>query len=139
MNSEHKAKVLVVEDNEVNLELFLDILEIGGYECIHTSEGAEAIEIAEKELPDLILLDIQLPGIDGLTVIKALRSMPATKSIKTIALTAYAMRGDREMFLEKGFDGYISKPVAVKSFLQSIKEYLHSPGKPADYTTGSDH
>jgi two-component system, cell cycle response regulator DivK len=139
MNSEHKAKVLVVEDNEANLELFLDILEIGGYECIHTSEGAEAIEIAAKELPDLILLDIQLPGIDGLSVIKALRSMPVTKDIKTIALTAYAMKGDREMFLEKGFDGYIPKPVAVKSFLQTVKEYLHSHGAPADHTEGRDH
>ena len=130
MSNKRKAKVLVVEDNEANLELFLDILEMGGYECIYTSEGSKAIEIAASEIPDLILLDIQLPGIDGLSVVKALRSMPATKNIKTIALTAYAMKGDREMFLEKGFDGYIPKPVAVKGFLQAIREYLQSSNGP---------
>jgi len=124
MNAKSKGKVLVVEDNQVNLELFLDILQIGGYECFSALEGTEAIEIAKREIPDLILLDIQLPGMDGLSVINALRSMPDTKDIKTVALTAYAMKGDREMFLEKGFDGYISKPVKVKEFLQAIAGYL---------------
>jgi two-component system cell cycle response regulator DivK len=124
MSTECKRKVLVVEDNPVNLELFLDVLQIGGYECISALEGTEAIEIAEKEIPDLILLDIQLPGMDGISVMKALRSMPNTRSIKTVALTAYAMKGDREMFLEKGFDGYISKPVNVKEFLEAVEGYL---------------
>ncbi|MDY0040348.1 MAG: response regulator [Desulforhabdus sp.] len=124
MNTKKKPRILVVEDNPANLELFLDILEIGGYESFHTSQGGEAIEIAAREVPDLILLDIQLPGMDGLAVVKALRSMRATKDIKTIALTAYAMKGDREMFLEKGFDGYIAKPVAVQGFLQTIEGYL---------------
>jgi len=131
MNSKPKARVLVVEDNPANLELFLDILEMGGYESLHATEGAEGIEIAAREVPDLILLDIQLPGIDGLSVVKALRSMPATRNIKTIALTAYAMKGDREMFIEKGFDGYIAKPVAVRGFLESLKEYLRSPNRSA--------
>jgi len=125
-----------VEDNPANLELFLDILEIGGYESLHTSEGGEAIEIAAREVPDLILLDIQLPGMDGLAVVRALRSMRATKHIKTIALTAYAMKGDREMFLEKGFDGYIAKPVAVQGFLQMIEGYLQLPDRMANHSSG---
>jgi two-component system, cell cycle response regulator DivK len=124
MNSKLRPKILVVEDNQVNLELFLDILDMGGYECVYASEGAEAIGIAEREIPDLILLDIQLPGMDGIAVMKALRSMPITKDIKTIALTAYAMKGDREMFLKEGFDGYLSKPVAVKDLLKTIAAHL---------------
>jgi two-component system, cell cycle response regulator DivK len=124
MKPKIKPKILIVEDNQANLELFLDILEMGGYDCLYASEGPEAIEIADREIPDLILLDIQLPGMDGLAVIKALRSMPNTKDIKTIALTAYAMKGDREMFLKEGFDGYLSKPVAVKDLLRAVEAYL---------------
>lgn len=131
-----KPRILVVEDNPANLELFLAILELGGYESLHASEGKEAIEIAAREVPDLILLDIQLPGIDGLAVVKELRSMPATKDIKTIALTAYAMKGDREMFLEKGFDGYIAKPVVVQGFLQMIEGYLDAPNGLVGYSLG---
>ncbi len=127
MNAQPKRKILVVEDNQINLELFLDILQIGGYECFHASEGTGAVEIARKVVPDLILLDIQLPGMDGFSVINALRSTPDTKDIKTIALTAYAMKGDREMFLEKGFDGYISKPVKVKEFLETIEGFFNGP------------
>jgi CheY-like chemotaxis protein len=124
MKSKSKPKILIVEDNQANLELFLDVLEMGGYDCLHASEGPEAIAIADREIPDLILLDIQLPGMDGLTVTKTLRSMPSTKGIKTIALTAYAMKGDREMFLKEGFDGYMSKPVAVKDLLRAVETYL---------------
>ena len=126
MKTNSKARILVVEDNQVNLELFLDILKIGEYECFYAMEGAEAIEIAKREIPDLILLDIQLPGMDGLAVLRQLRSIPATKNIKTIALTAYAMKGDREMFLEMDFDGYISKPIGVKKLLEAIENFLIS-------------
>jgi two-component system, cell cycle response regulator DivK len=128
MNTKPKPRILVVEDNPVNLELLLDILEIGGYECSAAFEGAQAIEIAKREHPDLILLDIQLPGMDGISVLETLRSIPETKDIKTVALTAYAMRGDREMFLEKSFDGYLSKPVAVKELLEAVKGYLSPTG-----------
>lgn len=119
-----KAKILVVEDNPVNLELFADLLSVGGYECINTSKGEEAIEIIKKENFDLVLLDIQLPGIDGLTVVKTLKSHETTRDTKIIALTAYAMKGDRERFLEEGFDGYISKPITMKEFLDAISGYL---------------
>lgn len=119
----HK-KILIVEDNTVNLELFMEILGTEHYECLSTSKGEEVVEIAERERPDLILLDIQLPGMDGITVCKALRSMEKTRGIKIIALTAYAMTGDKERFLELGFDGYISKPVKMKDFLESVGGYL---------------
>ncbi|MBI3592942.1 MAG: response regulator [Nitrospirae bacterium] len=122
----NKAKILVVEDNQVNLELFMDFLNVGGYECIHATKGEDAIEIARKENPDLVLLDIQLPGVDGLTVVKTLKSDEATKNIKVIALTAYAMKGDKEMFLDKGFDGYIPKPITMKKFLDAIAGYYSS-------------
>lgn len=118
------AKILVVEDNPVNLELFTDLLNFGGYECLNTSNGENVLEISKKENPDLILLDIQLPGIDGVTVVKGLRSHESTKHIKVIALTAYAMKGDREMFLQEGFDGYISKPVTMKEFLEAVSGFL---------------
>lgn len=119
-----KQKILVVEDNPANLELFTDLLAMGGFESIKTSHGEEAVELAKKESPDLVLLDIQLPGVDGVSVAKALRANEATRHIKIIALTAYAMKGDREMFLQKGFDGYIAKPVTVKVFLEAINGYL---------------
>lgn len=119
-----RSRILVVEDNQVNLELFMDILNMGGYDCLHTTKGEEAIEIAKKERPNLVLLDIQLPGVDGLTVGKILKSNEETKDIKVIALTAYAMKGDREMFLEQGFDGYIPKPIKKKEFLEAIEGYL---------------
>ncbi|TAN44091.1 MAG: response regulator [Nitrospirae bacterium] len=119
-----KGRILIVEDNPVNMELFMDILSAGGYECIHTVDGEEAIGIANREQPDLILLDIQLPGMDGITVGRILRSQENTKNMKIIALTAYAMKGDKEMFLEKGFDGYISKPIKMKDFLGAVEDFL---------------
>jgi two-component system cell cycle response regulator DivK len=121
-----KQKILVVEDNHVNLELFMDILNVGGYECLYTTKGEEVLDIVKRERPDLVLLDIQLPGVDGLEVVKALKSSDYAKNLKVIALTAYAMKGDKEMFLEQGFDGYIPKPVKMKEFLSAIEDYLRS-------------
>jgi two-component system cell cycle response regulator DivK len=121
-----KQKILIVEDNQVNLELFIDLLSVGGYECLYTSKGEEAVDIVKRERPDLVLLDIQLPGVDGITVGKILKSHDETKNIKVIALTAYAMKGDKEMFLEEGFDGYISKPVKMNDFLSAIEDYLRN-------------
>ncbi len=121
-----KQKILVVEDNQVNLELFMDLLSVGGYECLYTTKGEEALDIAKRERLDLVLLDIQLPGVDGLEVVKTLKSSDDTRNLKVIALTAYAMKGDKEMFLEQGFDGYIPKPVKMKEFLSAIEDYLRS-------------
>lgn len=120
----NKPKILIVEDDINNLELFSDIINIAGYECIYALNGEEALGIAKREKPDLILLDIQLPGLDGMEVKRFLKSSDETKDIKVIALTAYAMKGDKEMFLNEGFDGYISKPVKMKEFLEAIDNYI---------------
>lgn len=117
-------KLLVVEDNAANLELFCDILSITEYQYVTASNGLDAIEIAKTERPDLILLDIQLPGMDGLSVVAKLREIEETKFAKIIALTAHAMKGDKEMFIAKGFDDYISKPIKVKDFLSKIEEHV---------------
>lgn len=117
-------KILVVEDNQANLELFLDILSMSGYDYIASTNGEDAIQKAISEKPDLILLDIQLPELDGVEVVKRLRDNPKTKGLIIIALTAHAMIGDRDYYLSKGFDGYMSKPIKVKNFLSEIKDYL---------------
>ncbi len=119
-----KAKVLVVDDNEANLELFIDFLAVGGYESLHASNGEDAIEIVRKEHPDLVLLDIQLPGMDGISVARTLKGDEGTKHIKVVALSAYAMQMDREIFMDKALDGYIAKPVSLKEFLKAIDGYL---------------
>lgn len=121
-----RPKIFIVEDDPENTELFMEILAIGGYECIHSADGERVLEIAKRERPDLVLLDINLPGLDGISIKNILRSTDETKNLKIIALTAYAMKGDREMFLKEGFDGYISKPVKMKEFLSAIENYLCS-------------
>lgn len=118
--------ILVVEDNPVNLELFLDILDETGYEYLSATEGQTALAIAKEVSPDVILLDIQLPGMDGIEILRELRAMDETKYAKVIALTAYAMKGDRENFLAKGFDDYVSKPIKVKELLSVIQHQLGS-------------
>jgi CheY-like chemotaxis protein len=119
------ARVLVVEDNEMNMQLVEYLLEEGGYQIVKAASGEDALAIARSgEAVDLILMDIHLPGIDGLSVIREMKSDPQTGSIPILALTAHAMRGDKDRFLEAGCDGYISKPIDVKTFLTSIRSYL---------------
>ncbi|HKN18517.1 MAG TPA: response regulator [Dissulfurispiraceae bacterium] len=120
----NKIRVLVVDDNKINLELFTDFLAVGGYESLNASTGEDAIEIARREHPELVLLDIQLPGIDGLTVARILKNNQETKDIKVVALTAYAMQKDHEIFRDEALDGYIPKPVSLKEFLSRLDEYL---------------
>ena len=120
----NKARVLVVDDNIANLELFMDFLAVGGYECLNAANGEEAIEIARRERPDLVLLDIQLPGMDGLTVARILKNNEETKDIKVVALTANVMQKGNEIFMNKELDGYISKPVSLKEFLKTVNELV---------------
>ena len=122
MNNE--ALVLVVDDNKANLELFMDFLAVGGYKCLNAATGEDAIEIARREHPDLVLLDIQLPGMDGLTVARILKNNEETKDIKVVALTAYAMQRGHEILKNEALDGYISKPVSLKKFLNTLDDYL---------------
>jgi two-component system cell cycle response regulator DivK len=116
-------RILVVEDNEKNMKLFRDVLEAKGYDPIEAVTGEAAVELAAEHTPDLILLDSQLPGIDGIEALRRIRADERTASIPAVALTAQAMAGDRERFLEAGFDGYISKPVDVLEFLETVARY----------------
>jgi len=125
--TDRPARVLVVEDNDMNMQLVEYLLEEGGYQIVKAASGEEALSTARNGEPvDLILMDIHLPGIDGLSVIREMKSDPQTGSIPILALTAHAMRGDRDRFLEAGCDGYISKPIDVKTFLTSIRSYLRA-------------
>jgi CheY-like chemotaxis protein len=119
------ARVLVVEDNDMNMQLVEYLLEEGGYQIVKAASGEEALSIARGGDPvDLILMDIHLPGIDGLSVVREMKADARTSAIPILALTAHAMRGDKDRFLEAGCDGYISKPIDVKTFLSSIRQYL---------------
>ena len=118
-------KILVVEDNDMNMQLVEFLLEEGGYDIVKATSGEEALSLTrEGAAPDLILMDIHLPGMDGLSVVRAMKEDARTARIPILALTAHAMRGDRDRFLDAGCDGYISKPIDVKTFLTSIQQYL---------------
>jgi len=117
-------KILVVEDNEMNLELVSDILVAHGYIVIQASAGKEALQIARDQQPDLILMDIQLPEMDGLEVTRLLKESKDTRSIKVVALTAHAMRGDEEKAREAGCSGYIAKPINTREFASVVAGFL---------------
>lgn len=119
-----KKTVLIVEDNELNMKLFNDLLEAHGYATLKTADGIEAIELARTHRPDLILMDIQLPEVSGLEVTKWIKEDDALKSIPVIAVTAFAMKGDEERIREGGCEAYISKPISVVHFLDTIKRLL---------------
>ncbi len=117
-------KVLIVEDNELNMKLFHDLLEAHGYATVETSDGQAVLDIARTEKPDLILMDIQLPEISGLDVTRRLKSDEELKSIPVIAVTAFAMKGDEQKIREGGCEDYISKPISVTGFIETIQKYL---------------
>ena len=114
--------ILVVEDNEKNMKLFRDVLQATGYSTIEATSGEDAIELARSHEPELVLMDVQLPGIDGVEALARLRDDERTASIPVLALTAQAMSGDRERFLQAGFDGYLSKPVDIAELIQAVQE-----------------
>ena len=117
-------RVLVVEDNENNLYLIGFILRENGYEVIEARTGAEGIELATKEKPDLIIMDVQLPGIDGLEATKRIRKSEGDKKTPVVALTSYAMAGDREKALKTGCTGYIEKPINPDTIMEEIGKYV---------------
>lgn len=119
--------ILIVEDNDLNMKLFHDLLESSGYDTIQTRNGMDALELARAHHPDLILMDIQLPEVSGLVVTKWLKQEEELASIPVIAVTAFAMKGDEERMLEGGCEGYISKPISVPHFLETIAKYI-GPG-----------
>ena len=120
-----KKVVLIVEDDPKSLKLARDMLQVSGYATLEATNGKEGVELARIEKPDLILMDIQLPVMDGLEAIKLLKNDDVTKDIPIIALTAYAMKGDEEEIREMGCDGYMSKPIDVKGFLKMISEIIY--------------
>jgi two-component system cell cycle response regulator DivK len=117
-------KILIVEDNENNRSLFRDILTFRGYEVAVAADGQEGVALARALMPDLILMDIQMPGMDGMTAGGILKEDPATSGLKIIALTSFAMRGDLEKFLTAGFDGYLSKPINTRELPDLVKRWL---------------
>ena len=119
--------ILIVEDNEKNLKLVRDLLQFKGYRTLEARNAQEGIALAGAHLPDLILMDIQLPGMDGVAALGHLRADPRTASIPVVALTAFAMRDDRARFLGAGFDGYIMKPINVKEFPEQVRQFLRRP------------
>jgi len=122
------ARILVVEDSPTNMMLSVDLLEHAGHTVLQAVRADLGLEMAARELPDLILMDIQLPDMDGMSATRILKADPKTSHIPVIALTASAMKGDRERILEAGCDGYIEKPIRYKTFLEQVDEATRGVG-----------
>jgi len=116
--------VLIVEDNELNMKLFHDLLQANGFETIETRNGIEALDLARKHRPDLILMDIQLPEVSGLEVTKWIKEDDDLKTIPVIAVTAFAMKGDEERIREGGCEAYLSKPISVGKFIETVRRFI---------------
>ena len=117
-------KILIVEDNDLNLKLFYDLLVMRNYIVITSQNGADVVELTKTELPNLILMDIQLSGFSGIDIIKELKSLSETKHIPIIAITAFAMKQDEARIVQSGCDMYISKPVSIDNFYKAVEKFL---------------
>ncbi len=116
--------ILIVEDNDLNLKLFRDLLSANGYKTIETKEGIEAVGLARNAKPDLIIMDIQLPEISGLDITRKIKSDAEMKHIPVIAVTAFAMKDDEEKILAAGCEAYLSKPIAIDHFLATVRQFM---------------
>ncbi|HJY57797.1 MAG TPA: response regulator [Streptosporangiaceae bacterium] len=116
--------ILLVEDNERNLKLLRDVLDYAGYDVRVARTAEDGISLAASEPPDLVLMDLQLPGIDGMEALRRLRESPRTADIPVVAVTAQAMKDDRERALDAGFNGYIEKPISVRTFPDQVRRFL---------------
>ena len=116
--------ILVVEDNELNMKLVRGLIKIGKYRMLEALDAESGIQLIREQRPDLVLMDIQLPGMDGLSATKSIKEDPSLKDIPIVALTSYAMQGDKEKALEAGCTGYIAKPIDTRNFLKTISQYL---------------
>jgi two-component system cell cycle response regulator DivK len=121
--------VLIVDDNEKNTKLARDVLRFAGFRTIEAGSGEAGFSLAVEHLPDVILMDIRLPDMEGTFVLRNLKEEPRTAQIPVVALTSFAMKGDRESFLEAGFDGYLEKPISVKAFPDQVRRYLEGRGE----------
>jgi two-component system cell cycle response regulator DivK len=118
------AVILIVEDNARNMKLARDVLQFAGFRTLEAVTAEQGLMLAGEHQPDLILMDIQLPDMDGITALRRLRDDPRTAAIKVVALTAFAMKDDRARFVSAGFDGYVSKPIGIRELPAQIREYL---------------
>jgi len=117
--------ILIVEDNELNMKLFNDLLQAHGYNTVQTMDGRDAVTLARDHRPDLILMDIQLPEISGLEITRMLKADSDLKRIPVVAVTAFAMKGDEEKIREGGCEGYIAKPISIPTFLDTVSRFLN--------------
>ncbi len=120
--------VLIVDDNEKNVKLARDVLRFAGFRTVEAATGGEGVALAAKHLPDVVLMDIRLPDMDGTAAARELKNDTRTAGIPVVALTSFAMKGDRERFLAEGFDGYLEKPISVKDFPEQVRGYCASTG-----------
>jgi len=121
-----KGRILVIEDNSLNLELVTDLLESNGFSVAHAQSAEEGLRLARAGLPELILMDLSLPGMDGLAATRTLKADPATSHLPVVALTAHAMKGDEAIALNAGCDGYLLKPIDTRTFVTRISGFLAS-------------
>jgi two-component system cell cycle response regulator DivK len=119
-----RGKILIVEDNILNMKLFHDILVAHGYETLQSRDGTEAVALARRHRPDLILMDIQLPEVSGLQVTKWLKEDEELRKIPVVAVTAFAMKGDEQKIRDGGCEGYIAKPISIAAFLETVQRFL---------------
>ena len=119
---------LIVDDNEKNVKLARDVLHFSGFRTLDARSGGEGVSLAAEHLPDVILMDIRLPDMDGAAALRQLKAEKRTASIPVVALTSFAMKGDRERFLDEGFDGYLEKPISVREFGEQVRSYCGAAG-----------
>jgi len=122
------GRILVVEDNPKNLKLVRDVLRFSGYEVIEATSGEDGVRLAAAEEPDLILMDLQLPGIDGAEALRRIRASERTRDVPVVAVTAFAMDDDREYAFASGFTGYVEKPISVRRLPEQVRDFLRLGG-----------
>jgi len=122
--SDTEPVVLIVDDNEMNVKLARDVLRFAGFRTLEAATASGGLALAAEHIPDVILMDIRLPDLDGTEAVRALKVDPTTAAIPVIALTSFAMKGDRERFLAAGFDGYLEKPIAVREFPDQVRAFV---------------
>jgi CheY-like chemotaxis protein len=123
-------RILVVEDNERNLKLIRDVLQFAGYEIVEATSGEQGVALAQDCEPDLVLMDLQLPQMDGTEALRLLRESPRTRDVPVVAVTAFAMREDRERAFGAGFDGYLQKPISIRALPEQVRSFLAGKGSP---------
>jgi two-component system cell cycle response regulator DivK len=122
--SDTEPVVLIVDDNEMNVKLARDVLRFAGFRTLEAATASGGLALAAEHIPDVILMDIRLPDLDGTEAVRALKVDPTTAAIPVVALTSFAMKGDRERFLAAGFDGYLEKPIAVREFPDQVRAFV---------------